>query len=221
MLRIPLADLDLPQTRQELAGALQEGLIMAYPTDTVYGLGGRADLDSVCRAIDRLKARPAGQVYSVALASLAMLPRLVVCTDERERQLMDAILPGPYTLLVRLQDSYRLPANQFQAVLGVRIPRLPSLLGLIQETGTPLITTSVNCSGQPPLNRAEDIIEQFPEIDCLIDAGELPVQPPSTLLDISAGQPYLIRRRGAGLEEVLAVLNRLGLAWDFMPRTAP
>ena len=54
MLRIPLADLDLPQTRQELAGALQEGLIMAYPTDTVYGLGGRADLDSVCRAIDRL-----------------------------------------------------------------------------------------------------------------------------------------------------------------------
>lgn len=188
---------------------------MAYPTDTIYGLGGRADLSSVCQTIDRLKSRPEGQAYSVALGSLNMLTKIISGESEKELQLLKSILPGPYTLIIRLNSSYRLHANQLHHTLGVRIPMLPPILELIETLGLPLISTSINRSGDSALNDPTAICAQFPGIDILLDAGKLPDQPPSTLLDLSSGQPYTILRRGAGLDRLISNLDTLDLGWRF------
>lgn len=221
MLRIPLADLEHRDNRKDLVSALRSGQTMIYPTDTLYGLGGRADLDTVCRAVDHLKARPQGQIYSAALSSVTMLSTMVTCPDPRERALLDAILPGPYTIVFRLKDGCRIPANRYQETLGVRIPQFPILLELIEELGFPLITTSVNRSGEAPLTDPETIAGEFPSVDLLLDAGVLARRSPSTLLDISRGQPYPILRRGAGLEKLFASMEKLNLSWSIPADTVP
>ncbi len=221
MRRYSFSDLELPENRRELVDALKSGQIMAYPTDTLYGLGGRADMETVCRSIDRLKTRPEGQVYSVALSSISMLDKIIHCDDPQEKALMKSILPGPYTIVVRLKERYRIPVNQYGETLGIRIPLLPLIQKLIEEIGTPLITTSVNRSGEPALTDPDSIAKQFPSIHLLIDAGNRVNQPPSTLLDISRGQPFSILRRGAGLEQLASIMEQLNLSWTFPSGTVP
>ena len=197
---IPFHLLEQREVTKELAEALEKGQTLVYPTDTVYGMGCRADSDQACKLIDRMKNRPSGQVYSVALGSLSMLNPMILLQDNREKKLLDSILPGPYTVLVRLRDTYRIPANQHLETLGIRIPKLPLLQKLISELSFPLVTTSVNRSGEAPQSDPTEILKCFPDIDFLLDAGPLWHTVPSTILDISGGQPYIIRRRAAGFQ---------------------
>jgi len=210
---VPYPLLSQENVHRELITALQKGQILAYPTDTIYGLGGRADEPTVCQTINRLKKRPSGQIYSVALGSFAMLTSIISYSNKKEASLLNSILPGPYTLIVNLIPAYRIPANQYQSTLGIRIPHLPLILKLIDGLDAPLITTSINHSGERPLNQPAEIIKQFPEIDILIDDGNLPKLIPSTILDISKGEPYTILRQGAGLDRLTSRLEELSLDW--------
>jgi L-threonylcarbamoyladenylate synthase len=210
---VPLPLLDDPAVRLGLVEDLKAGKIAVYPTDTLYGVGGRGDLPAVCLALDRLKKRPAGQVYSVALGSMEMLKALAWIEDDRLWTLLTRVLPGPYTFVIRLLPAVRLPASGYGPTLGIRIPDLPPLTRLITELNAPLITTSINRSGEPPMHESARIREAFPSLDLLIDAGDLPQTAPSTLLDMSTPEPFALLRRGGGFEALVACLDELGLGW--------
>ncbi len=93
--------------------------------------------------------------------------------------------------------------------IGIRIPGLPLLLKLISALGFPLVSTSVNLSGRPPLNDPQRIAREFPGLDLLIDGGVLPPSLGSTLVDLTDTPPKILRR-GADLEKVLAALDGPG-----------
>lgn len=217
MIVVPLSQTGRPEVQARLVREIGNGKVIVYPTDTIYGVGGRADQQSVCQAVDKLKSRPSGQIYSVALSSLDMVQNLAELRDPKKWSLLERLLPGPYTFVVGLRSGIRLPANGFGSNLGIRVPLFPPLTKLISALGIPLITTSINRSGEPPLREPGMIREQFPGIDILIDAGDLPQAAPSTLIDISTDAPCTILRPGSGLDKLVKTLDELNLCWRLGP----
>lgn len=187
-----------------IGACLGNGGVMAYPTDTLYGLGGSFFSTAAIRKIDALKKRR-GLPYSVCVGSLAMLSSLVADIPEIFPSRLSGLLPGKFTFLFKPNPVIRAELLKESGKIGIRIPGLPPLLQLIEALHLPLFSTSVNRSGRPPLNDPRLIAREFPELDLLIDGGVLPPSPGSTLVDLTVAPPTILRR-GADLEKIKAIL---------------
>jgi tRNA threonylcarbamoyl adenosine modification protein (Sua5/YciO/YrdC/YwlC family) len=166
--------------------------VVAYPTDTLYGLGGNFFSPALIEKIDGLKNRR-HLPYSVAVGTLAMLESLAANIPRIFHSRLSKLLPGKFTFLFAASPAIdtRLLKNSVQ--IGIRLPGLPPLLRLIEKIGLPLVSTSVNRSGQPPLNDPLQIVREFPGIDLLLDGGVLPFSRGSTLVDLGSLPPRLVR----------------------------
>lgn len=166
--------------------------VVAYPTDTLYGLGGNFFSLALIEKIDRLKNRR-DLPYSVAVGTLAMLESLTVNIPEIFHWRLRKLLPGKFTFLfaASLAIDTRLLKNSVK--IGIRLPGLPPLLQLIEKIGLPLVSTSANRSGQPPLSDPLRIASEFSDIDLLLDGGVLPLSKGSTVVDLGASPPRLVR----------------------------
>ncbi len=116
------------------------------------------------------------------------------------------LLPGKFTFLFTASSAIDGRLLKNSAKIGIRLPGLPVLLQLIDRLGMPLVSTSVNRSGQTPLNDPARIASAFPEIDLLIDGGILPASAGSTLVDLTQSPPVVLRP-GDELEKILTVLS--------------
>ena len=205
MIIVPFADILAPGNFKKIRDCLHDDGVIAYPTDTLYGLGGRFVSAKVIARIDAMKKRD-DLPYSVAVADPAMLESLVAAVPDIFRSRLKKLLPGKFTFLFKAHPAIDPVLLKNSNRIGIRIPGLPLLLELISALGFPLVSTSVNLSGRPPLNDPQKIAREFPELDLLIDGGVLPASAGSTLVDVSV-QPPRIVRPGADLDEVLAVLK--------------
>jgi len=205
MIIIPLADILTPGNFKDIGDCLHDDGVIAYPTDTLYGLGGNFFSHAVMARIDTMKKR-SDLPYSVAVADLAMLESLSAEIPDIFRSRLKKLLPGKFTFLFKSNPAIdpRLLKNSDR--IGIRIPGLPPLLKMISALGFPLVSTSVNLSGRPPLNDPRRIAREFPGLDLLIDGGMLPPSPGSTLVDVTVLPPQIVRR-GADWEEAAAVLG--------------
>jgi len=208
MIVIPFADILSPENFKKVSECLRADGVIAYPTDTLCGLGGNFFSAVAMARIDAMKKR-SDLPYSVAVADLAMLESLAAEIPEIFRERLQKLLPGKFTFLFKPRPAIdpRLLKNSDR--IGIRIPGLPLLLKMISALGFPLTSTSVNLSGRPPLNDPRLIAREFPELDLLIDGGVLPASAGSTLVDVMATPPRIVRR-GADLEKVLDALDGLG-----------
>jgi L-threonylcarbamoyladenylate synthase len=193
---VPVAALQDRDQIKRVAALVRAGAVLAYPTDTLYGLGGMFWLAAVHDTIDRLKGR-AHEPYSVAVCDRAMLGSLVSSLPADFDRVWQMRLPGPYTLIMLAAPHIGAGLLKKSATIGLRIPAAPVLLRLIQALDAPLVTTSVNRSGEPALNDPQAIAVAFPEIDLLIDGGILPPSRGSTVIDLTV-VPYAVRRQGDG-----------------------
>jgi L-threonylcarbamoyladenylate synthase len=167
----------------EAARLLRGGGVIAFPTDTVYGLAALAsDLVAVGR-IYQLKGRPLSQPLILMVADVASLDASVVI-DERASEYVARWWPGPLTLV--------LPAREGAATIAVRIPDHPVALALLREVGKPVATTSANRSGEPPALVPEEAA-RLPGLDAVLDGGRTPGGVPSTLLDLTGKVPRVLR----------------------------
>jgi L-threonylcarbamoyladenylate synthase len=206
MIVIPLADVLAPGNLEKIADCLHADGVIAYPTDTLYGLGGNFFSAAAMARVDALKKR--GDLpYSVAVADLAMLESLTAEIPEFFRSRLKKLLPGKFTFLFKPQPSIDPLLLKGSDRIGIRIPGLPPLLKMISALGFPLVSTSANLSGRPPLNDPRRIAREFPQLDLLIDGGALPPSLGSTLVDVAVAPPRIVRR-GADLEKVIAVLDK-------------
>lgn len=196
---------------EHIAGSvklLSRGGLVVYPTDTLYGIGGNFMSPGVHYAIDRVKQRR-DMPYSAAVANLNMLHRLVdvKAVPVEFYTLYKECLPGPYTFLFKVNPSLDPALVKNSDKIGVRVPGAPTLLKFIEILNFPLITTSVNHSGQPAMNDPREIMETFadaPEdatIDLLLDDGALPPSKGSTIIDLTTSPPRCIRR-GDGFQRL-------------------
>lgn len=179
--------------------------VLAYPTDTLYGLGGNFFSLALSQKIDRLKKRR-DLPYSVAVGTLAMLESLAVNIPEIFHLRLCELLPGKFTFLFAASPAIDTRLLKNSTKIGIRLPGLPPLLQLIEKIGLPLVSTSANRSGQPPLNDPAQITSEFPEIDLLLDGGVLPASPGSTMIDVTVTPPKIVRR-GSDWEKFSTVLG--------------
>ena len=167
-----------PAGIERAAGLLRAGAVVAFPTDTVYGLGA-ATPEAVSRVYG-LKGREASKPLILMAAGAADLG---VRLNAAARTLAERHWPGPLTLVV--PDGHR-------GTVGVRVPAHELMLALLRRTG-PLWTTSANRSGEPDCLTADEVAADLPEVDAVLDGGRAPGGVPSTVLDVTGLEPRVLR----------------------------
>lgn len=192
MIIISVADMLAAGNLRTINDCLQQDGVIAYPTDTLYGLGGNFYSLALMDRIDRLKNRR-DQPYSAAVGSLAMLESLAENIAGIFYDRLSGLLPGKFTFLFTANPAIDRRLLKNSGKIGVRLPRLPGLLQLIGESKLPWVSTSANRCGQPPLNDPLHIAREFPDLDLLIDGGVLPPSLGSTMVDLTVAPPAIVR----------------------------
>jgi L-threonylcarbamoyladenylate synthase len=190
---------------------LQSGGVVAFPTDTVYGVAAMIHNVTSIERLYALKERDANKAIAVLIGDLSQLSLVTTDLNENARRLTHAFWPGALTVVVPRLPT--LPKNLSQlSTIGVRMPNFNFALQLLKETG-PLATTSANLSGQPnPLN-ANDVIKQLDgRIDLLIDGGSTTGTIASTVVDCTKHQPVILREGAIPKELIIQVINEIGVS---------
>lgn len=191
---------------------LEAGGLLAYPTETVYGLGSRARPKEV-QALSRLKGRRPGKPMLLLVADRDMAEAQGLAFNESASALARAFWPGPLTLVLpggRLPDGLRGP----EGGIAVRWTSHRGAARLVRELGEPVTSTSANLPGSPPAPGAEAIIRDFaPAVEAgtllVLDGGVLGNSPPSTVVDCTQPVPRLIREGALTLAELRRAAGRL------------
>ncbi|GIO24734.1 L-threonylcarbamoyladenylate synthase [Oceanobacillus sp. J11TS1] len=202
---------------QEAADMLKEGDVVAFPTETVYGLGADATNASAVRKIFEAKGRPQDNPLIAHVASVAQLEGIVTNIPDYVYTLIEAFSPGPLTYILPANDSCADNVKAGLSTIGVRIPSHPIALHLLETIGRPVAAPSANVSGKPSPTTANHVYEDLNgRIAGLIDGGQTGVGLESTVIDCTGDVPIILRPGGVTKEqlelEVGTVMMDPGLA---------
>ena len=194
---MPTLPADQPQAIEAAARHLAEGALLAFPTETVYGLGARADDDAAVAAIFAAKGRPAAHPLIVHTADAQAARRFALDWPAAAQSLAEAFWPGALTLIVRREPSLATAATGGQASIGLRVPAhavAHALLAAAQRLGVPGVAApSANRFGRVSATRAAHVREELGDALWVLDAGDCPGGIESTIVDCSRGAPTLLR----------------------------
>jgi L-threonylcarbamoyladenylate synthase len=213
---LPLTDMELRIHAAVLV--LKAGGIVAYPTDTLYGLGADAFNMEAVERVFAAKGRDRDHGLPVLIADIGQLDQVAVEVSAAALQLARCFWPGALTLV--LKRSPQLPAivSGGAPTVAVRIPNHEVPLALVRQLGNPIIGTSANRTGASDPVTAMEVDEQIgPWLDYIIDVGETPRGEPSTIVDMTGQEPRILREGALPAEEVLDALKDLP-AEDSSPR---
>jgi L-threonylcarbamoyladenylate synthase len=185
---------------------LKAGGLVAFPTDTVYGVGALAFDGKAIESIYAAKDRPADKAIPVLIGDREDMEKVAVDIPESGRRLASRFWPGPLTILVAKRAD--LPAAvSATSTVGLRVPDHEVARGLLRAAG-PMAVTSANISGAQSPVTAEQVFEQLRgRIPLIIDGGRTPGGVPSTLVDCTAPELQVLRKGPIGLDELLAALS--------------
>ncbi len=182
---------------------LQDGGLIAFPTDTVYGLAADPFNPAALEKIYQAKERPQEKALPVLIANLHQLKLFVPFVSEQVKRIAQAFWPGPLTLVMDKKTDFPLKLSAYPTI-GIRMPDLDFTLRLLCATG-PLATTSANISDKNNTTTAEEVISQLNNrVDLILDGGQTPGMRPSTVLDISQTNFRILRSGPISLEEIQA-----------------
>lgn len=174
----------------EIAQLLRSGNVMLLPTDTIYGLHAAATDAAAVDRIAQLKGREDTKPFIVLASSPGQLTDLGVVADVDLLRRLNRIWPAPLTVILPLAAP--IPASRGASTLAVRIPALEWLRELVSRTG-PLVSTSANRSGEPPVQTPDSLAHDLQQgLDAIVDGG-LRTGEPSAILDLSGTEPRFIR----------------------------
>ena len=175
---------------EHLAAVLLRDGVALLPTDTIYGLHCLATSERGVEAIAAIKGRDADKPFVVLASSVDQITMIGARIEERTARLLENIWPAPLTAVINLIEP--IAASRGARTLAVRIPDLDWLRDLVSRTG-PLASTSVNRSGEPPIQSIQELSFALQRsVDALLDAGPLEGKP-STIVDFTQNEPRLIR----------------------------
>lgn len=205
-MKTELLSSDHPVVLRHAADILKNGGLVAFPTDTVYGLAALPFQGEYVERLFIAKGRNSHRAIGILLGDRSQLPRVGRDINTIARRLAAAFWPGPLTIIVPRQA--RLPAVlSSEATVGVRIPDHPVALALLRLVG-PLAVTSANISDQPSTNTAEEVMEQLDgRIHLVIDGGRSPGGVPSTVVDCVNDTLNILREGPITAAEMQAMLN--------------
>ncbi len=191
-----------PAFRDLVAAArvVRDGGLVAFPTETFYGLGANAfDPDAVARVF-RAKGRPADKPLLVLVDSLEMAAEVVVEIPARARELIARYWPGPLTLILRARPHLPPALTAGTGTIGVRISSHPVPRALVRVAALPITAPSANSHGGPSPRTAGEVLAGLGErVDLVLDGGPTAGGAPSTVLDVTEDPPRLVRAGAVAL----------------------
>ena len=203
-------------TIAEAAEMLGRGELVAFPTETVYGLGANALDPEAVPKIYQAKGRPSDNPLIVHVGSFEAVEPLCYM-DERARKLMEAFWPGPLTLLLPKKPVIPAVTNAGLASVAIRMPSHQVALALLRACGVPVAAPSANTSGRPSPTTAQHVLNDLRgRVGLILDGGPCDVGLESTVLDLTAKVPTIVRPGGVTAEMLLAALPEVNVADSVM-----
>ncbi len=189
------------------AAVLRNGGLVAFPTETVYGLGAHALDPAAVRRVFDVKGRPAADPLIVHIDSLGSLAPLVEAIPDVARRLASRFWPGPLTLVLRRSNRVPDEVTAGLDTVAVRVPAHPVAAALLEAAAVPVAAPSANLFSRPSPTRAAHVLQDLDgRIDVLIDGGQTPVGVESTVLDLSGDTALILRPGAVTLEMVREVI---------------
>ncbi len=194
-----------PEARQEAVRLLQNNGVVAFPTDTVYGLGAMAFNGAAIEELFVVKKRPGEKAIPILLADPASLSLVTAYVPDMVKILAAHFWPGPLTLVLpKHPDLPEIISDN--ATVGVRVPAHTEARALLQAVG-PMAVTSANLSGSPHACTAKEVDSQIGgTIPLILDGGKTPGGFPSTVVDCTGQEPLILRQGQISAEAILKIL---------------
>ncbi|GAE33624.1 L-threonylcarbamoyladenylate synthase [Halalkalibacter akibai] len=198
------------QMIKEAALWIKKGEVIAFPTETVYGLGANALDEQAVRKIFEAKGRPSDNPLIVHIAEAEQLNDLVLQVPSVAKKLIEQFWPGPLTIILKKKEAVAESVTAGLDTVAVRMPDHPVALELLKEAGVPVAAPSANLSGKPSPTNGEHVYHDLKgRIAGILDAGGTGVGVESTVLDCSSDVPVLYRPGGVTVEEIEAIVGQV------------
>jgi L-threonylcarbamoyladenylate synthase len=202
---------DSQHTRQLAASAIARGGVIAFLTDTFYGLGADPFDRRALQRINALKGREGGKPILVVLSDQAEAERFILSRSELFEALSRKHWPGPLTLVVKARKEVPEEITAGSGTVGLRLPFDEDVREFVRSCGGALTATSANPAGEQPARTAAEVDGYFPELlDLIVDAGRARSDAPSTVLDTSGETPRLIREGAVSRQQLQETLRPFG-----------
>lgn len=196
-----------PETLRAAVDALAAGEVVAFPTDTLYGLAVDPRRPDAARRLFALKRRPAGQAVPLIAADAGQIERVVRDVSRLARRLAERWWPGPVSIVLDASPALDPLLLTEAGTVAVRVPAHPLARRLAADFQHPITATSANRSGSPPAADAAAVAAGLgSELDVLVDGGPARGGAPSTIVDARGDAPALVREGAVGWERVLQSL---------------
>jgi L-threonylcarbamoyladenylate synthase len=189
------------------ASFLRSGEVVAFPTETVYGLGGNAFDEKALRKIFAAKGRPADNPLIIHIGATEQLAEIVSQITPAAQRLIEAFWPGPLTVVLPKAERIPLLATANLQTVGVRAPAHPTANAFLRACGVPVAAPSANLSGRPSPTTWQAVAQDLDgRIACILQGGQTRVGLESTVVDCAGDTPHVLRAGAVTLEQLRAVL---------------
>jgi len=201
---------DIQQQVDRGISILKRGGIVAFPTDTVYGLGAGANLHQAVERVYQVKERPRNMALPLLLAHILQISEVAESVPPIAWRLAHNFLPGALTIVLHKSSSVPDIITGGGITVAVRIPAHPIPVALADSLGMPIVGTSANLSGKPSALTADEVYSQFGDkIDLVIDGGRCPGGRESTIVDVTGETPVVLREGAISGEELKRVCGSI------------
>jgi len=210
------------RTIQRAAEIIKRGGIVAFPTETVYGLGADAFNPLAVARVFEVKKRPSFDPLIVHVADPANVKKLAKEISSDAKKLTERFWPGPLTIVLLKEENIPDIVTAGLPSVAIRMPNHPMALALIEESKCPIAAPSANLFGYLSPTTAEHVRDQLgDQVDLILDGGPCPVGVESTIVSFLEEEPMLLRPGGVSLEEIESVIGEVGTSPSEDRPTAP
>ncbi len=197
---------------KEASAVIRSGGLVAFPTETVYGLGGDATNPEASRKIYAAKGRPSDNPLIVHIADFSQLRNIVAEVPQEAEKLAEAFWPGPLTMILRKNEVIPYETTGGLDTVAIRMPSHPVARAFLQDSGCMIAAPSANTSGRPSPTTAQHVWgDLHGKIEILLDGGPVGIGIESTIVDLSEERPMILRPGFITQEMLSAVLGDVGM----------
>lgn len=188
---------------EELVKILKNDGVISVPTDTVYGVCAQIQTKQAQEKLREVKQRPKTKAFPIMCKDIQQASEYCLI-DERAKKIMEAFMPGPLTVILKVKEDIEDYIHNGNPTLAVRLATSKTLEQLLDQLGCPIFLTSANQSGAPTCTTLEEIAENCPLLDGMLE-GEVSFGQASTIVDLTKEEIQILRQGPITLEQILAV----------------